>query len=360
MCLSSAKLLSSSSFFIIMYIIKHKPEDFVVIERTAIELSGSGKYLYVKLVKRNRNTLEVVQHLAGALQIREKDIGFAGSKDKKALTEQYISVAGVSKERMGRVKIPDVELQVVGSGKVPISLGDLEGNSFVITVRNLEQEEVNKEVLKKITFIPNYFDEQRFGSNNAEIGKCLIQKNFAEAAGLISNRTVGWHLEKFPQDFVGALKKIPLRLLRLYVNAYQSWLWNEMVAAILLQSCNVRGTVAYSRGKLVFPEKALDVSFPVVGFNGAELFTDEKLRLLAEKKMGSEGIGYADFVIKQIPELTLAGELRWACGPVQGMKVGALEDDDCDDCFPRKKKVQVSFTLGKGSYGTMVIRRMLG
>ena len=75
-----------------MYKIKHIPEDFIVKERSTIKILLSGKYIYFLLKKKNWNTLDVIQKLAVIFDISEKKIGFAGSKDKNAVTEQVCSV----------------------------------------------------------------------------------------------------------------------------------------------------------------------------------------------------------------------------------------------------------------------------
>jgi TruD family tRNA pseudouridine synthase len=83
-----------------MYLLKQLPEDFVVIEIPSAKTEKQGKYLYFWMKKKGRNTLDVVKELARRLRIREKDIGFAGSKDKQAVTEQMISIAGMKKEEI--------------------------------------------------------------------------------------------------------------------------------------------------------------------------------------------------------------------------------------------------------------------
>ena len=71
------------------------------------------------------------------LNIPLKNIGFAGSKDKIAVTEQVISIRAIKKERVERLKLKDIEFSYIGQGNNPISLGDLRANRFRITVRDL-------------------------------------------------------------------------------------------------------------------------------------------------------------------------------------------------------------------------------
>ncbi|HLD80183.1 MAG TPA: tRNA pseudouridine(13) synthase TruD [Candidatus Nanoarchaeia archaeon] len=336
-----------------MYKLKQLPEDFVVIEIHAVKTEPQGKYLYLWMKKKGRNTLDVVQELANKFRIREKDIGFAGSKDKHAVTEQMISIAGMKKEAVEKVKIEGASLEFYGYGKTPISLGDLQGNRFEIVVRNLETEKV-----ERADYIENYFDEQRFSENNVKIGRHLLKKEFGKAAALADEVKVAKYLEQKPTDFVGALKNVPIRLLRMYVNAYQSYIWNKTVATYLEKVGKVLKKVSYSEGELFFvsnPEKFKEMRIPLVGFGHEEAETEEVQEIIDEI-MKEENLSSTDFIIKQIPELTLEGELRNVFVDVKDLKIGRKQEDELN---AGKSKVKVSFTLPKGSYATMVIKKIV-
>ena len=75
------------------------------------------------------------------------------------------------------------------------------------------------------------------------------------------------------------------------------------------------------------------------------------------KILKEEQLAHSDFVIKQIPELSLEGELRNVFVAVKEMRIGRKTNDELN---LGKKKVKISFTLGKGSYATMVVKRMVG
>ena len=305
-----------------MYTLKQFPEDFIVKEVSNVKINDKGKYSYYLLKKKKRNTLDVIREIAKQLRIKERLIGFAGSKDKHAVTEQVISILGKKKE----VNIDNVELKFLGKGDEPINLGDLAGNKFEIIVRNVEK------IPSKITFVENYFDEQRFSKHNAQIGKHLIKKEFKEAVQLIDNPKVQQHLPK--SDAVGALRKLPLRLLKMYVHAYQSYLWNETLAAQLKgKECK------YSLGKFVFSDEKKELSIPLIGFT-------ELNNPVIKKIMGKEKITHKDFIIKQIPELSMEGEERKAFIEVKNLEI------------EKKDNIKVKFTLPKGSYATMVIRKL--
>lgn len=303
-----------------MYKIKQIAGDFIVKEVANIRVKDKGKYAYYKLKKKNWNTLDVIREISKRLKVPNKNIGFAGSKDKKAITEQMISVKNKKIRELG---IKDVSLEFVGYGDEPITLGELTGNHFEIVVRNLDDFEF--EVPAKII---NYFDEQRFGGNNVEVGRSMIKKDFQKTCVLLE-------LEVRNNDYIGALKKIPMRLLRMYVHAYQSYLWNETVKETIKQKIEVE-------------------EVPLVG-----LMTefDDDLKEIIENILDQEKLTLNDFIIKQIPQLSLEGDLRKVFVEVKEFKVLDKSDDELNE---GKKKVKISFKLGKGSYATLVVKNIWG
>jgi len=304
-----------------MYKLKQIPEDFVVKEISNVKVLAEGNYSYWWLEKKEWNTLDSVKRIARGLGLREKEIGFAGSKDKKAITRQVISLKRMKKEKVESLELKEIKLEFYGYGNVPICLGDLEGNAFEIVVRNLENFKFG--VLKEIV---NYFDEQRFGENNVEVGRGLIKKNFAKVCELLE-------LEVKRNDYIGAIKTIPKRLLRLYVNAYQSYLWNMTVDLVL--------------------EKGLEVKeLPLIGF-GTSL--EGEVGEIIKEVMMEEELELRDWVIKQIPELSLEGDVRKVMVPVIDLKVLEKGEDGLNE---GKKKIKISFSLGKGSYATRVIKEL--
>ncbi|MEK6863226.1 MAG: tRNA pseudouridine(13) synthase TruD [Nanoarchaeota archaeon] len=335
-----------------MYKIKQLPEDFVVKEIPLADMKPEGKYLYFLMKKKGRNTLDVIQELARRLHLREKDIGFAGSKDRYAVTEQMISIIGAKKENIENLKMGDVSLEFQGLGKVPVSLGDLQENEFEIVVRNLEGKKISR-----VDFLENYFGEQRFSLHNADIGKHIIKKEFRQAVGLIDDAKINGFLKEHLGDFVGALKRLPIRMLRMYINAYQSYIWNETAARYLDKKGKSMKKVPYSGGEWVFVSNSRDfkdLKIPIVGF-GYEC-ADEEIRSITEEIMKEERLSPSDFIIKQIPELTLEGELRKAVVPVQNLKIGRRAKDELN---PGMMKVKISFALPKGSYATIAIEKII-
>lgn len=299
--------------------IKQIPEDFVVKEILDLDI-GEGSYTYFLLKKRNWTTIGAINEIARRLNIPSKRLGFAGNKDKKAVTEQYISVLNVDKRRLENLKIKDIEIIVVGRGKERINLGDLRGNEFIITVRDLDKR--NKGVSRVI----NYFDEQRFGvdKKNHLIGKAIVKKDFKEACRLLN-------LDVERNDYVGTLRKVDRRLLRFYVGSYQSYLWNKTVNNL---------------------DKDYD-KVPTVGF--LTKFRDKNVKGVIEGVLEEEGVELKDFIIRQILELSLEGGER-------DMSVGVKDfktlDFSKDELNKGKFKQIIGFKLPKGSYATIVVKEI--
>ena len=334
-----------------MYKIKQLPEDFIVKEMSNVKLENDGQYVYFLLVKKNLSTLDAIKKIAQILHIKEKQIGFAGSKDKQAVTEQVCSIKGVSKNKLTKLEINNIKIKVLGSGKIPISLGDLKGNNFEIVIRDLEEEKI-----EKIEFIENYFDQQRFSKNNIQIGRHLVKKEFKEAVERVDYYACQESIKTNKTDYVGALRKVPLRLLRLYVNAYQSYLWNETLA-LYLEKQKINKKVNYEQGNFIFtknPEKFLQLDVPLLGFS--EVKVDPEIQQIITNLMDKENINHTNFIIKQIPELSLEGEMRKAVIKVADVSIGNKVIDELNE---NKKKVKVKFSLPKGSYATLVIRRIV-
>ena len=113
-----------------MYKIKQIPEDFIVKEISGIKFSYAGKYAYFLLKKKNYNTLRAVQKIAEKLGINEKNIGFAGNKDKNAVTSQVISIKNGNKN-IESIKLKDIDLKYLGRGNEEIYIGNLKGIDFL-------------------------------------------------------------------------------------------------------------------------------------------------------------------------------------------------------------------------------------
>lgn len=318
-----------------MYELKKVPEDFIVEEIPVREFEEDGIYLICLMRKINYNTEDAVQTLSRALGTTRKNISYAGTKDRNAVTYQYISLFKGTKERIQNLKLKDISLEIVGRSNAPLSLGDLKGNNFEITVRNLESDSK----INKITKFPNYFDKQRFSVQNIDIGRAIVKKDYKEACGLIANdfqygRMIKQTLDKESTNYIRALHQMPIKILLIFVHAYQSFLWNKTVEEYLRI------------------EQDHKENIPLIGFTDLE---DDDLKPILDKILKKEDITNRDFIIREIPHISLEGTERKLFMNIENLEIGNLEADELNK---GKKKVKIKFFLEKGSYATMAIKHL--
>jgi tRNA pseudouridine13 synthase len=165
-------------------VIKDKPEDFLVEEQPLYEPSGEGEHLYLFIEKRERTTTDVIRRLAKSFRVGKGDIGYAGLKDKHAVTRQHFSIYLPNKahdaELLANVDCDSVKALWAARHNNKLRRGHHAGNRFVIYVRQVEPTAVvrAKPILDRLTRsgAPNYVGEQRFGyrGDNAELGRLLL------------------------------------------------------------------------------------------------------------------------------------------------------------------------------------------
>ena len=323
-----------------MYKIKQCPEDFTVEEVMELELTKKGVYSYFLIEKRNWNTKDIVKIIAKRLNIRERRINIAGIKDKNAVTKQYISVFNVNPNNVLRIKIEGVKIKFIGLGDERIRLGQIEENKFKIVVRNLDNEG------RRIKFIENYFDDQRFGGRNHLLGEALTKKEFRKFCYML-------RLKWEEGDYVGAIRKLKKSLLIFYINAYQSYLWNKAVENYLSKNCLNCFFSDYTVGRFAFSsDNVKNFKIPVLGFGTN--FNNKEIKEIYEEILMKEGIKLEDFIFREIPELVSEGTERNLIVDVKNLKVEYLNDERNKGM----KKAILNFSLPSGSYGTVVVKKM--
>jgi tRNA pseudouridine13 synthase len=247
------------------------PEDFIVDEIPLPEKGGtSGPYLICRLTKTNWELQHAIKEIAKRLGISHRRIGWAGTKDRNAITRQMISLYKVTPEQAAELLLKDISLEPVGNVNEALSLGDLLGNRFTILIRDAIPDEletrvraVNETVCQGI---PNYFGLQRFGATRPVthlVGECILRGDFEEAVvtyigkefsgepeyvrsvrsaffttrdiqaalhdlppQMSFERAMLHHLYTHPDDYSGALQELPPKLLSMFVSAFQSYLFN--------------------------------------------------------------------------------------------------------------------------------------
>jgi tRNA pseudouridine13 synthase len=379
--------------------IKGSPEDFLVEENPLYHPSGEGEHVYLTLEKRGITTLEAVRRLARATGAAERDMGYAGMKDARAVTVQTISIPRVAPEMLLSLEIPGIRpLSAVRHGN-KLRLGHLAGNRFRIRVDGVSDRagEHAGQVLELLARrgCPNYFGSQRYGlqRNSHLIGSALVRQEWheavralvgspgavedgrwrqaieafqrgelAEAAALFppscrTEREVLLRLERRPEDFRGAFKAVHPRLVSLYLSAWQSWLFDRVLDARLDSLDRVMaGDIAFKHANgacfLVEDESAeglraaageISATGPMVG--GKMLAPAGEPLRLERNVLAACGWGEGDAL--PLPQ-GLEGERR----PLRVFPLEPAVEADGTGLLLR-------FALPKGSYATAVLREIM-
>src|SRR5437016_5254921 len=236
--------------------------------------------------------------MARALHISRKRIGYAGTKDKHAVTTRLFSFEDVPPEAVRGLRLKDVDILDAFRSDRPLELGDLAGNRFRIVVRDLPVEpeiaaktvEETARALRIAGGFPTFFGVQRFGSIRPithVVGRHIVRGEFQEAvetyvanplegegaesyevraalrdtgdvhAALRSypksygfEKAILNHLASRPDDYIGALQELPFNLLLMFVHGCQSYLFNRVMSERMRRRLPIHEPVA---GDLVLP-----------------------------------------------------------------------------------------------------------
>ncbi len=221
--------------------LKQHVEDFIVTEALSFPFSGEGEHAYLKIKKTNQNTNWVTKQLAKHFLVKERDIGYAGLKDRHAITTQWFSLPykTINAEKLNTFSEAGIEIleQQRHSGK--LRKGAIKYNHFNITLREVKADaDALSERLNLIqqNGVPNYFDEQRFGRQRQN----LVAFN----------------------DMIEGKFKPKRHKQRIYISAARSWLFNQVLASRVSQqswATGLPGDVYQLDGsKTVFTTNELD------------------------------------------------------------------------------------------------------
>jgi len=153
---------------------RQQPEDFIVTEMLGFELTGDGEHLWLEVEKTGLNTVDVARQLASLAGVKERDVAYAGLKDRHAVATQWFSLPGKSVAQLPETEQSGWRIlrQVRNSRK--LGRGSHRGNRFVITLRDVmiapdELGHWQRELTT--TGCPNYFGPQRFGHDGGNLDK---------------------------------------------------------------------------------------------------------------------------------------------------------------------------------------------
>jgi len=392
--------------------IRQFPEDFKVeeilttgskakIEPTDIpHIDAVGRYLVCVLVKRNRDTLLAVQTIAQKLDIDQERIQIAGIKDARALTAQHLSIGRMLPKQVAQVKLNNLRLYPLHFSNERIHSNLLFGNMFHITLRAINHtssqiiehlENVRNELLK-LGGCPNFFGHQRFGTTRPIthlVGKHIILGEWEKAAltflakpspyehpesrqareqlyntqsyeeafryfpfKLVYERQMLSHLAKQPRDFIGAFHRLPEKLRQLFIQAYQSYLFNKFLSQRIQNGLPLR-SAREGEHKLRINNKEY-LALPLIGY--MQPVSTSKQGEIEKQILQKEDITPQDFKVSTMPEISFSGGLRTALAPLIGLNI---EKPIKDGANPKKKMVSLGFTLRKGSYATIILREFM-
>lgn len=318
-------------------------EDFTVDEELPYAPSGAGDHVFVRIEKRGTTSPDAARAMAQALGIRERDIGIAGMKDRRAVTRQWMSLPPpVSPERALALALPDLQVLEAHRHAHKLRTGHVRANRFVLRVRGTAPgaEDRARAILAELARppgAPNWYGEQRFGrgGDNAARGKALVTG-----------------AQRMGRD---------RRLDRLMVSALQSELFNDWLVARLadgLYRTVIAGDVLHKLGGGMFAcdDPATDGARLAAGelVVTGPMFGD-RMRQPAEGSAAAEREA-AILAHHQLDRAAFAtvraiaeGTRRDATIAIQEAAVVAVDGST----------LEVAFTLPGGAYATTVMREIM-
>lgn len=385
--------------------LKQLPADFIVEEIPDYTVSSEkDEHTIFLLQKQEIDTFDAIRRIAQRLHISLFEIGYAGLKDKHALARQYVSIP--TRYNVLGLKLDSVVLTLIGYSRKKIKIGDLAGNRFTIITRDIQKDELTDIPLNAQAIatsgVPNYFDSQRFGSviDKVFIGKEVILKRYETAVKQyltayqksepkkiknekrrilsswndfsnvrLFNKAFAVVTKEYlkTKDWRAAYGKIPAHLREMYVNAYQSYLWNECVKEILKLSVEKKKlySIEYAVGALLFftdlsvqereriPQTFLTIS--------NQMIVPESEKQVIDRVIAKEYLKLADFNIEDEAGNFFKTRARQLLLIPQDFSIGTPKRDELNNKENTERyKIQVSFSLPKGSYATLITKRLFG
>lgn len=385
--------------------LKQRIEDFRVRELLRDDvLQERGEYRVYRVTKRKMTSFEATRVLGDELGVSPGEIGMAGLKDRQGITVQYMSV------HQGRVcnhRDPQIRIETVGFSADHLSSGVSEGNGFELCLRELDRgelEELRKNVpLVRESGLVNYFDEQRFGNLRHDQGWIFLDllrgqheqalrtllcgrsphdgdrsralkfqlgeawrdwDRARDVAGRFGEyHSIFEHLQKKPDDFAGAFYHVATRIRLIHLYAYQSHLWNRAVVRAVREVTPLEDRVLIDtwEGPLLFTGarealvEAVGENFRLPGPRLEDVENDRQRELLTAV-LAEDGIAPEDFDVQGVPGFQLKGEDRPLVVVPRHLRVRPAEPDRLNRGH---KMVKLRFELPRGSYASLVARRMV-
>jgi tRNA pseudouridine13 synthase len=383
--------------------IKQQPEDFQVEELTDVTPAAAGPFSFYRLEKRGWTTPDALQAIRRRWKLEGRRISYGGLKDRHALTVQYLTIWHGPKRCLTH---QGFTLKHLGQLTAPYSSADIRANRFRLTLRNLDDEELAHARLALESVrrqgVPNYYDDQRFGSVDPRgefVARAMVRGQPEEALrlalaapyehdrsaqkkekALLHEHWGDWpalkallprgharslvsYLADHLTDFRGALERLRPELQGLYVSAYQSHLWNRILARWLLDNSPLAHLieVRLRLGKVPMHQDldeelyrklaALELPLPTARTRLDPL--DPRSALL-ETVLAEEGLRPEQLKLKGSRKMFFSrGERAALCLPT-----GLTTQAEPDELHPGRSKLLLAFELPRGCYATLIVKRI--
>ena len=360
-------------------------EDFFVSEvldkKVLSRISQDEGYAVYKLKKRGTDTNHALSEIFKKHNLRLKALGL---KDASALTEQY--VCSVSKNKsVDSISSRKYSLERLGFVKKPLTKKDMVGNHFKIKIHDSFFSKISE--FKENDKVLNFYGYQRFGSKRAVshlIGKAILQNDFEEAVNLLLSFTSKYDLpenteiremlrdkthyvklvDKIPpqmdlekivlremisnDDPARAIRTLPLTVRRLFVQAYQAFIFNQVLSGSFEDGEDLyepqEGDICFDKNNNLgryANDRSQKLALPQVGY---AYLKKNRFHYQIRKILEEEELSTKDFFVKSMQEVSCEG----------GFRHSTIR---CED-FSAAESV-VRFTLSRGSYATILLREIM-
>jgi len=382
--------------------LKQRPEDFHVEERSTVEAGEVGEFAYYRLEKRGFTTPDALAAVRKRWKVHPDRVSFGGLKDRRAHTIQFLTIHRGPARNLSQ---DGLTLTYLGRLTRPYISDDIRANRFRITLRDLGPDAVSRveSTLPELASVgvPNYFDDQRFGSvsGSAFIAREMVLGNFEGALRLallepyefdrpderrekqilaqhwgdwpaaradLPNghaRGIADFLAHHPDNFRAACALLRPELQGLYLAAWQSHLWNRMLTRWLTERVpgNQLVRLRLKAGDVVFPRsmppdhvsewETLGIPLPSARL---KFDSDAPWAGVVRAVMDEEGIPLDEMRIKGMRKPYFSKGDRAAKVTIDQLASTVADDE----AHAGRRKLTLVFELPRGCYATMVVKRL--
>lgn len=315
--------------------IKSSMQDFQVTEIPGFELDGDGEHVFLYIEKRDLNTLELVKIIAGQLSVQPAKIGYAGLKDRHAITRQWVSVWHPQVLELDKLVSDKFSVLKSARHHCKLKRGSHRANHFQITLTRLQQTDDIEAAIKRVRAggVPNYFGSQRFGRQG---------KNVEHAAQMFAgNARVDRHQRS------------------LYLSSARSFLFNQVLSERVRQGNWDRGLqgeammLAGSRSFFQTQSSDADLDQRLAEF---DIHPSAPLWGKGALKSTAESAALEDQVLSHYPVLKAGLE---CFGLRQQRRATRLIAENLEFEWLATDQLKLTFRLDRGSFATVVLRELL-